>query len=303
MKPIAADSVYAKYWKIILAVVVFMVLDLSVLALNFYTSFQIDQDTVAINLSGRQRYVSQRVARTLLELDAARAAGKPYNPATIDELTKGAKIFQLSMVAFREGGVIPGGDGKPVRLEPVTSARGRELEDKVEAIWNPYFKLLQPLVGGAGFTSDQLAAALAYSQANNAKLLNIANDFVTEAQAIGASRAAQLRTIQTSGILLSLLNFIYTVFASLRHLLANDRKVEAARKETAEILGTVKDGLFLLDKEFRIGSEYSDSLPRILGRRITDELDFRKLLTGMVPAPVMVQACEYVELLFTDRIK
>jgi two-component system chemotaxis sensor kinase CheA len=303
MKPIAAGSPFGKYWKIILAVVVFMVLDLSVLALNFYTSFQIDQDTVAINLSGRQRYVSQRIARTLLELDAARAAGQSYKPETLDELKKGTAIFQVSMVAFREGGTIPGGDGKPVRLEPVTSPRGRELEDKVEAIWKPYYKLLQPIVTKPDFTPEELAAALAYSQANNIRLLNIANDFVTEAQAIGGSRAAKLRTIQTTGILLSLLNFIYTVFASLRHLLANDRKVEEARKETAEILGTVKDGLFLLDPKMQIGSQYSESLPRILGRAITPGLDFPTLLKGMVPDSVMTLACEYVELLFADRIK
>jgi two-component system, chemotaxis family, sensor kinase CheA len=259
---------FGKYSEIIIAVIVFLVLDLSVLVLNFYTSFQIDQDTVAINLSGRQRYVSQRVARTLLELDAARAAGQPYRPATLDELRNGAKIFQISMVAFRESGVVPGGDGKPVKLNAVTSPTGRRLESEIETLWNPYYKLLQPMLAGDRFSNEELAAALAYSQTHNTRLLNTANDFVTETQAIGASRASRLRTIQTVGILLSLLNFAYTVFASLRHLLNNDRKVEAAQKETAEILSTVKDGLFLLDKDFTIGSQFSESLEKILGRPI-----------------------------------
>ena len=40
-----------------------------------------------------------------------------------------------------------------------------------------------------GFSPQQLADALTYSQANNIRLLGIANDFVTETQAIGASRA------------------------------------------------------------------------------------------------------------------
>ena len=50
-----------KYREIIIAVAFFLLFDLGVLVLNFYTSFKIDQDTVAINLSGRQRVVSQRV--------------------------------------------------------------------------------------------------------------------------------------------------------------------------------------------------------------------------------------------------
>lgn len=299
----ANETYFRKYREIIVAVALFLAFDISVLILNFYTSFQIDQDAVSINLSGRQRYVSQRVARTLLELDAARAAGKAVNRATLDELRAGAKIFQASMVAFRQGGVVPGGDGKPVRLEPVVSERGRELQGKAEALWNPYYALLQPLLQSDNFTPAQLAGALAYSQANNLALLNVANDFVTEAQAIGASRASRLRTIQTIGIMLSLLNFAYTVFASLRHLFANDRKVEMAQKETAEILDTVKEGLFLLDPQFRIGSQFSASLGAMLGRKVEAGANFREMLSNMVPATVLALACDYIDLLFGEHVK
>src|SRR5687768_17160964 len=172
---------FGKYREIIIAVAFFLIFDLGVLVLNFYTSFQIDQDTVAINLAGRQRYVSQRIARTLLELDAARAAGQPYNRETLAELRAGGNIFDLSHKAFKQGATVPGGDGKPVFLDAVTSARGRQLEAQVDALWTPYFDKLQPLMRD-GFGNDDLAAALAYSQANNIRLLNVANDFVTETQ-------------------------------------------------------------------------------------------------------------------------
>ena len=81
----------------------FLLFDLGVLVLNFYTSFKIDQDAVAINLAGRQRYVSQRIARTLLELDAARAAGRSYGTETLAELRAGAKIFDLSHCRLQAG--------------------------------------------------------------------------------------------------------------------------------------------------------------------------------------------------------
>lgn len=303
MQSTFSGTYFGKYREIILAVALFLVFDISVLVLNFYTSFQIDQDAVAINLSGRQRYVSQRVARTLLELDAARSAGRTADRATLEELRAAAKIFQTSMVAFRQGGMVPGGDGKPVQLEPVDSARGRALQAQVEAIWNPYQALLQPMLANNDFTLQQLAAALAYSQANNLKLLTVANDFVTETQAIGASRASRLRMIQTVGILLSLLNFAYTVFASLRQLFANDRKVEMAQQEIREILNTVKEGLFLLDPQFRIGSQFSASLGEMLGRQVEVGADFRTILRGMVPEADFAVACDYIDLLFGDHVK
>jgi two-component system, chemotaxis family, sensor kinase CheA len=199
--------------------------------------------------------------------------------------------------------VVPGGDGKPVRLEAVDSERGRALQAKAEALWNPYYALLQPLIKSDNFTPEQLSAALAYSQANNLALLNVANDFVTETQAIGASRASRLRTIQTVGIALSLLNFAYTVFASLRHLFANDRKVELAQQETAEILDTVKEGLFLLDPQFKIGSQFSTSLGAMLGRQVEAGADFLQMLGNMVPADVQALAADYIDLLFGDHVK
>jgi signal transduction histidine kinase len=296
-------SSFGKYREIIIAVALFLIFDLGVLVLNFYTSFKIDQDTVAINLSGRQRYVSQRVARTLLELDAMRVAGAPYKPETLAELRAGAKIFQISHVAFREGGTIPGGDGKPVYLEPVVSNRGRELEEKVDTLWKPYFAALQPLLAGDNFTAQELAAALAYSQANNIKLLGLANDFVTETQQIGASRASVLRMVQTGGIVLALLNFAFILFKFLRRLKTSDAAIEAATEENREILTSVREGLFLLTPGYQLGSQLSRSTHTLFGKTLAPGQNFFEVLSTLVSEKALTDARDYVELLFSPHVK
>lgn len=299
----AGPGLFGKYREIIIAVAFFLLFDLGVLVLNFYTSFKIDQDTVTINLSGRQRYVSQRVARTLLELDAMRAAGLFYKPETLAELRSGAKIFQISQVAFREGGTIPGGDGKPVYLHPVTSSRGRELEDKVEVLWKPYFALLQPLLSGDNFTQQELAAALAYSQAHNSELLSAANDFVTETQQIGASRASVLRMVQTGGIVLALLNFAFILFKFLRRLKTSDAAIEAATEENREILASVREGLFLLTPGHQLGSQLSRSTHALFGKTLAPGQNFFEVLSTMVSLKALTDARDYVELLFSPHVK
>lgn len=296
-------SSLGKYREIIIAVAFFLLFDLGVLVLNFYTSFKIDQDTVAINLSGRQRVVSQRVARTLLELDAMRISGAAYKPETLAELRAGAKIFQVSQLAFREGGTIPGGDGKPVYLEPVVSSRGRELEEKVELLWKPYFALLQPLLAGDNFTQQELAAALAYSQAHNIQLLGAANDFVTEAQQIGASRASVLRMVQTGGIVLALLNFAFILFKFLRRLKISDAAIEAATEETREILTSVREGLFLLTPGHQLGSQLSRSTHALFGKTLAPGQNFFEVLSTLVSAKALTDARDYVELLFSPHVK
>jgi signal transduction histidine kinase len=294
---------FGKYREIIIAVALFLLFDLGVLVLNFYTSFKIDQDTVAINLSGRQRYVSQRVARTLLELDATNVKGTPYKPETLAELRAGAKIFQISQAAFRDGGTVPGGDGKPVYLEPVVSSRGRELENKVDVLWKPYYELLQPLLASDNFTPQELAAALAYSQANNIKLLGIANDFVTETQQIGGSRASVLRMVQTGGIILALLNFAFILFKFLRRLNTSDAAIEAATEENREILVSVREGLFLLTPEHQLGSQLSRSAHELFGKTLVPGQNFFALLSTLVSEKALTDARDYVGLLFSPHVK
>jgi hypothetical protein len=216
-----AQEIVAYLWKhrgIVFVVAVLAVLDFAVLAGNFYTSFQIDQDEVAVNLAGRQRDVSQRIARTLWELDADRAAGRPYGPATIEELREAADIFERSQRAFREGGVVPGGDDEPVRLVPVKTRAG-EVQDQIESLWNRYFVLIQLLIDKPHFTDEELIATFTFSRANNLRLLSLANDFVTEAQTIGASRASRLRLIQLFGVLLLLTKFGYVALITAPRLL------------------------------------------------------------------------------------
>lgn len=293
---------FGKYREIIIAVAFFLLFDLGVLVLNFYTSFKIDQDTVAINLAGRQRYVSQRIARTLLELDAARAAGRSYGNATLAELRSGAKIFDISQTAFKTGATIPGGDGKPVFLEAVTSPRGRELEAQVDALWKPYYERLQPLLRD-GFSNEDLAAALAYSQANNIGLLNVANEFVSETQAIGASRASTLRMVQTGGILLALLNFAFILMKFLRRLQTSDAAIEAANDENREILQSVREGLFLITADFKIGSQLSKSAHALFGRNLAPGQDFFALLEPLLTEKALADARDYVQLLFAPHVK
>jgi hypothetical protein len=63
-----------RYRDIIIAVTLFIVIDLGVLVLNFYTSFQIGEDALGVNLAGRQRMLSQRMTKAVLTLDIEQSA-------------------------------------------------------------------------------------------------------------------------------------------------------------------------------------------------------------------------------------
>jgi HPt (histidine-containing phosphotransfer) domain-containing protein len=290
-----------KYREIVLAVACFLVFDLAVLMLNFYISFQISESAVAINLAGRQRMLSQRMTKELLEVQDDQAQARDIAPA-VARLQKSVELFDRTLAGFREGGMVPGGDGKPVPLAPVASASGQVILAQAEALWRP-FRGMVPEGGRNAAVLLEVDAAARYARTYNTELLALMNRLTTDLEQAASARANTLRLVQTAGILLALLNFAFILFKFIRRLQDNDRRIEAAQAETAEILGTVKEGLFLLDHDLRIGSQHSASLPQMLGTAIAAGSDFRAILQRLLPADSVKTAVEYIGLLLGDRVK
>jgi two-component system, chemotaxis family, sensor kinase CheA len=99
---------------------------------------------------------------------------------------------------------------------------------------------------------------------------------------------------------LLLLGAIFLFFA--RNLRKEEAVANRARKETADILRTVNEGLFLLDKDLKLGSERSMALNNIFRRQEFSDLTFDKLLKEIVPEKTLRTAMDYVALLWGERV-
>jgi two-component system chemotaxis sensor kinase CheA len=302
MKRTRANSYLGKYREIVFAVAFFLVFDLAVLVLNFYISYQITGDAVAINLAGRQRMLSQRMTKSLLasQSDAQRGAD---DANAIAEAKQTAALFDSTLNAFQAGGEAIGGDGERVVLAAIDIEEGQAILAEARHLWQPLKGLLDALNTTGPIAAEQLEPVVTYARQNNVSLLTLMNKLTTHLERTARAKANRLRAVQTIGIVLALLNFGFILFKFIRRLRENDRRVEIAQKETAEILGTVKEGLFLLDGDFRIGSQYSASLQQILGRSVQPGEDFRTVLRAIIPAAAFKSAVDYITLLFGDRVK
>lgn len=299
-----------KYRAIVYAVAFFLVFDLGVLILNFYTSYQISQDAVAINLAGRQRMLSQRMTKSILTISDDLRVGRDVS-AALKELQTTVGLFDGTLAGFERGGQVTGSDGKPAVLVAVESEQGRTLLREARETWDPYRATIEPLLkddvalaaAPAPTGADVLPAAVAVARANNLKLLDLMNGLTTHLERLAKQKADRLRLIQTVGIVLALINFGFILFHFLRQLREGDQRIEAAQRETAEILDTVNEGLFLLGSDGRIGNQYSASLPTILRRDVKPGEDFFALLKDMVPETTLRTARDYIELLFSGRVR
>ncbi|HYW57565.1 MAG TPA: type IV pili methyl-accepting chemotaxis transducer N-terminal domain-containing protein [Polaromonas sp.] len=290
-----------KYRELIIAVGFFLLFDLGVLVLNFYTSFQIAEDAVGINLAGRQRMLSQRTAKALLSVEAAKIKGAPAT-SELEELRNAVKLFDVSLKGFQNGATVPGGNGKPVFLPAAQGDKAADILKKAQDIWTPYQEKLAPVLAGTA-TEVELQAAADFAKANNLKMLALMNELTTALEAVASDRASVLRMVQTGGIVLALLNFAFILFKFLRRLNTSDAAIEAATEENREILHSVREGLFLLTPEYTLGSQLSRSSHDLFGKTLAPGQNFFDVLTTLVSEKALTDARNYVGLLFSPHVK
>ncbi|MCL1861711.1 MAG: ATP-binding protein [Proteobacteria bacterium] len=355
------SSIFFKYRKIIFAVITFMIVDATVIGINFYNTYMADESAVSINLSGRQRMMSQRMTKALLTMDRALETGDEDGVKTsLKELTLTVRRFDRTLMGFRDGAMVTGGDDNPTYLTRVDTDEARQFVADAYVIWNPYMERLKPLLNSdresflderfkqkltdaptleevknkfkaeEAFTDTEFAKKLEYIKndpdafraelkaavdfaleknpthsepQNNRAVLKLMNALTTDLEHVANKQAKKLRIILVVGILVALANFGYTVVISIGDLMRGDRELALARKETVEILSTVREGLFLLDKDKKIGTQFSESLPDILRRDIIPGADFLPHLEAIAPRNIYEAAVDYIELLLGDRVK
>jgi two-component system, chemotaxis family, sensor kinase CheA len=202
-------------------------------------------------------------------------------------------------------------------LETARAAASPQLRRALQ-LWEQYRPVLEPVVSFEGqpyVDSDTAGSVLSrdgrehYAAVKRAQLF--AADNAQELQGAlatlagtlqhDASTAANnLRALLSAGVLAALVlaaAAAYFQFTRSRH----ERVAREAQEQTRDILRTVREGLFLLDAEYRIGTVWSDALTRMFGRADFAGLTFEELLTGLVPPATLSTAAKYIKLLWGER--
>lgn len=297
------STFFGRYRTIIFAIAFFLVFDLSVLIVNFYTSFQMTNDAIGINLSGRQRMLSQRTTKALMTVVAyaEQIPGISKEQARA-ELKQAVELFDSTLNGFQFGAIVMGANNSNVFLKAVQDEKSKEALRNASAIWTPYLQLLQPVINGTA-TPEQQRQALEYALTNNTILLGYMNDLTNALELVADQRAFRLRMVQTVGISLALLNFIFILYKFLGQLRKADIAIEKSNDENIEILNTVREGLFLLNPDYTLGSQISASSHTLFGQKLQQGDQFLDILSNLVSEKTLSDANEYIKLLLSPHIK
>jgi len=184
-------------------------------------------------------------------------------------------------------------------------------------MWREYSPVLAPVIAFSGepYVDTDSGSSLSesgkmyYSNVRQAQLLAKQNAaqlhgllaaLSRSLEAQSSSAAARLRELLSGGVLAALALAAAAAYLQLTRA-RHERAAREAQEQTRDILKTVREGFFLLDADYRIGSVWSDALTRIFGRNDFAGLSFEKLLENRVPPNTLATAVKYIKLLWGDR--
>jgi two-component system chemotaxis sensor kinase CheA len=195
--------------------------------------------------------------------------------ATITEMTQAWKKYQPALAPVANFTAIPYSDSE--REGTQLNMDGRELQKAVTdaatqaRVYTPVLeKNLAQIISGLQSSSDALATAL------------------RSVVLIGVGLAAALAALVG-----------YLSLARGKQAAA----AAAARQQTEDILRTVREGLFLLDADLKIGEIHSDATGSLFQRESIAGITFEDLLRNLVSAKTLAIATKFVKVLWSERTK
>ncbi len=249
------------------AVALFVVLDISVLAINLWIAHELDQTSIEINLAGRQRMLSQRMTKAALKNvsapDGSRIAASEV------ELLDAAVLFDETLQTFADGGELTAGDGRRIRMQAMEDPVATELVTQARTLWRPIMQTIRSLgLEGAAPARERIAQALTDHEG---ELLNLMNRLTTRIETVSLERTRVLRGIQTGAFVLALCNFVLVIVL----LIARYRAASLRGEQLQAMIDQIAAGVCLLDARQHVTATNA-AATTILGRH-ADEIVGRRV--------------------------
>jgi two-component system, chemotaxis family, sensor kinase CheA len=276
---------------------------------------ELADSTVALKFVGQQQR-NPAVIHASLDSMHDRLANRGYIQESLDQLRDAA--------ARLDAGLRDMNAPRPTSWFTLSGTKGEPISGKHAAVlhdlWSKQQEVLEPILKFKGvpyqdnestgtvlnengkLLDRDVAAAIRSSKRAIPLIDNELNAVVAELQAGNARSATELRLVMVIGLLIAILLAGLVTFLLLARQ-RQDASLREARQQTADILRTVKDGLFLLDENLVIGASYSGALESLFQRDDFAGLPFETLLKNLVSEKTLTTALKFVGVLWSERTK
>ena len=215
-------------------------LDLTLLYLNITLTHKLEEDAFIINVSGRQRMLSQIIAKNLLISSA-----EPDNSFTRAELISSAQLFNQTLRSLQFGGDIVSADGQTFFVDSLKDGPSQQMLRETSHLWD---KISNAILNGDHLSKETAHTVNQYVLIDNKKILNMMNRLTVRAEYVSNNNARNLRLAQVAIFVLVLINFGLIV---RRFYLAN-KNSQAFMIQFDELVHYLPQAILLIDQHNKI---------------------------------------------------
>lgn len=161
----------SRYQSLIVFITLFVMIIVGVLTLNFYFSSQFSENATEINLAGRQRMLSQRMAKSIQKLIQSQSINQGVDEA-FEELKIVFELFDKTLNAFTNGGKTIDAEGNEIELKSAIIKTAINSLTDANLIWKDYGATIKQLINGDISSINSLSQAVEYAKNTNQQILS-----------------------------------------------------------------------------------------------------------------------------------
>ncbi|HDY84814.1 hypothetical protein LCGC14_0973570 [marine sediment metagenome] len=223
-------KVIKKYKLIILPLGVVLILDLSLLVMNFLISAQLEVASEHINTAGRQRMLSQKIMKDLVLIDFKLRRQEPYLEHKL-ELQESVHLFDQTLKAFLKGGEATSASGLTIYIDKQSGKTVKSILERTSSLWDPICYNLNRIINNDVYP-DEIDDLIISSSEANLRLLALVNDLTNQLEIKAKQKTYLLRAVQTIVVIMILVAF---TLSTLR-LIRRERYYSKLTENSADIL-------------------------------------------------------------------
>lgn len=299
----------SRYRGLILSIAAFLALIGALLAFTFYTSSLIERNTALVDISNKTANHAQSVIKDLFDLQSSvgEHINSPHQREVRERLQTETQDIEQLLNGMRSGSSYVDAAGNNIKIPQLTTASEENALNAAQQEWNKLKPLIENYLDGADDilidSSNELALAYEQAKTSSLRMNDSLNDLTNEVFEESESQASAIRLVQLLGVVAIFAYFLIFVFFFVRRLRETDAEALAARRETQEIMATVNTGLFLLDKDLKIGQQHSRALTDIIGAESLAGENFTNILRGRISDKDLNTTKQFIEQLYNPRVK
>lgn len=204
-------EVIKKYRHFLLPLSLVVIFDITLLAMNYGISAQLEASSININIAGRQRMLSQKMTKSLLLMHYQHQQGMDTQ-AAYHEVMDAMSLFDQTLKAMSFGGETLSADGQLIQVKQLKeTVIHRTLMQSME-LWDPLYisiKQMQLKESALNVLVDAMVA-------DNLQLLALMNKLTNQLEASAKRQTYLLRGLQTIIVILILLSFAMAINRLIR---------------------------------------------------------------------------------------